>query len=91
MPFGATWIEAEKFSKSERERQMPYDITYTWNVKYSMKQTHRLVVAKGEGEGEGWSESWVGSCKWLHLQRISNEILLYSTRNYIQSLGLDRP
>ena len=23
-----------KWSKSERERQMPYDITYMWNLKY---------------------------------------------------------
>ena len=29
------------------------------------------------GEGVGWTE-------W-----ISNEVLLYSTRNYIQSLGID--
>ena len=32
-----------KQSKSERERQMPYGITYVWNLKYdtnlSMKQT----------------------------------------------------
>ena len=33
-----------KWNKSERERQMPYDITYMWNLKYdtqmnlSMKQ-----------------------------------------------------
>ena len=35
-----------KWSKSERERQIPYDITYMCNLKYdtndvSMKQTHR--------------------------------------------------
>ena len=35
-------------SKSERERQLPYDITYMWNLKYAtnelitkQKQTHR--------------------------------------------------
>ena len=33
-----------KWSKSERERQIPYDITYMWNLEYdtmnlSMKQT----------------------------------------------------
>ena len=52
---------------SEKERQIPYDITYMWNLKYStnefiykIKQTHRhienrLVFAKGEklGGGEG--------------------------------------
>ena len=27
-----------KLSKSERERQIPYDITYMWNLKYDTKQ-----------------------------------------------------
>ena len=46
-------------SKSERERQIPHDITYVWNLKYDTNeiiyetetdsQTQRaLVVAKGE-------------------------------------------
>jgi len=51
-----------KWSKSERERQMPRDITYTWNPKYSTKaliretepdlQTQRtgFVVAKWGGQ-----------------------------------------
>ena len=29
-----------KCSKSERERQIPYDITYMWNLKYD---TNKLV------------------------------------------------
>ena len=46
----------------------------------------RLVVAKGWGvSGVDW-ESGVNRCKLLHLEWISNEILLYSTGNYIQSL-----
>ena len=32
---------------------------------------------------------WVGRCKLLHLGWISNEVLLYSTGNYIQSLGTE--
>ena len=31
----------------------------------------------------------VSGCKLLHLEWISNEVLLYSTGNYIQSLGID--
>ena len=27
-----------KSSKSERERQIPYDITYTWNLKYDTNE-----------------------------------------------------
>ena len=27
-----------KWSKSERERQIPYDITYMWNLKYDRNE-----------------------------------------------------
>ena len=47
---------------------------------------NRPVVA--EGEGMGW-EFGVNSGKLLHLEWISNEVLLYSTGNYIQSLGIE--
>ena len=35
MPFAATWSELEMIilSKSNRERQISYDITYKWNLK----------------------------------------------------------
>ena len=46
MPFAATWMDLEmdlvhgwtKWSKSERERQIPYDITYTGNLKYDTNE-----------------------------------------------------
>ena len=48
------------------------------------------MVAKGEGEGNGMKgEFRVGRCKLLHLEWIGNEVLLYSTGNYIQSLGME--
>ena len=36
MSFVATWMSLEIIilSKSGRERQIPYDITYIWNLKY---------------------------------------------------------
>ena len=57
-----------KWSKSEGKRQIPYDIIYMWNLKYGINEPiytieadsdlqNRLVVAKGEWEGEGWTES----------------------------------
>ena len=58
MPFEATWMDLEitTLSKLERERQIPYDITYMQNITYDTNEpTHetesenRLVVAKGEG------------------------------------------
>ena len=57
-----------KWSKSERERQIPYDITYIWNLKYGTNEPNRnkltdienrLVGAKAGGGGEG--ERWTGS------------------------------
>ena len=42
-----------------------------------------MAVKGGRGMDR---ESRVSSCKLLHLQQISNEVLLYSTGNYIQSL-----
>ena len=51
---------------------------------------NRLVVAKGEGKESGidWKFG-VSRCKLLHLEWISNEVLGYSTENYIQPPGID--
>ena len=40
MPFAATWMELEIIilSKSERQRRIPYDITYMWNLKYDTNE-----------------------------------------------------
>ena len=35
-------------------------------------------------------EFGIGRCKLFHLEWISNEILLYSTGNYVQSLVTDK-
>ena len=67
---------------------------YMWNLKYG---TSDPIYQTDHGHGEQthgcqWRGSvmvWefgVGRCKLLHLEWISNEILLYSTGNYIQSL-----
>ena len=64
--------------KSERKRQIPYDITYIWNLIYDTKELstekklmdmeNRLVVAKEDGYGEGWTGSLgltdANSCLW---------------------------
>ena len=53
-----------KWSKSDRERQTPYDIIYTWNQKndaneliYKMETDSQLenkpMVSKGKGGEEG--------------------------------------
>ena len=48
------------------------------------------MVAKGDEGGSGMDGDFgVCRCKLLHLEWISNEVLLYSTANYIQSLGIE--
>ena len=72
-----------KWSKSERERQIPYDITYLksntrgkWTHLQKrnklMDMENRLVVALGEGWGSGMDwEFAVSRCKLLHLEQVS--------------------
>ena len=57
MPFAATWMDLEIIILSEvsqKEKGKYHMISFMWTqMKLSMKQTHRLVVAK-VGLGEGW-------------------------------------
>ena len=58
------------------------------------KQTHRHrgQSCGCQGEGGGSEMDWefgISRCKVLYLECISNEVLLYSTGNYIQSHGID--
>ena len=61
-----------KWTKSERERQIPYDVTYMWNLKYDKliylpnrnrlaDIENRLVVAKGERGEIGKKDTRLGS------------------------------
>ena len=47
----------------------------------------RLVVAKARGGGSGMD--WEFRVKLLHLEWVDNEVLLYSTGNYVQSLVME--
>ena len=61
---------------------------------YKQKDTHRHREETcdcqwgGGGSGMDW-EFGIIRCKLLHLEWIKNEVSLYSTRNYIQSLEID--
>ena len=97
---GGTRDSYPEWSKSERERQISYVITYIWNLIYSTneplnrKENHELgeetcgCQGGGGASGMAW-ESEVNRCKLLHLEWISNENLLCSTGNYIQSLKME--
>ena len=62
MSFAATWMDPEIIILSEvRERQITYDTTYMWNLKYDINglvyktdpEKINLRLPKGEGsEGE---------------------------------------
>ena len=63
MPFAATWVQLEIISKSDRERQIPHDITSMWNLKYGTKEPIKtetdsqrtdLWMPWGRVVGEGW-------------------------------------
>ena len=83
-------------NNSEREKQIPYDITYMWNVKYDTNQDSykakidsqtqrtdfRLSRRRGGG-GVDW-EFGISRGKVLYIKWINNKILLDSTGNYIR-------
>ena len=86
-----------KQSKSERERLIPYDTTYMWNLKYdasehiyetetdSQIQRTNLWSPKGRADAEG--EDWgcrISRHKLLYIGWINNKVLLYSTGYYAQ-------
>ena len=84
--------EHTKWSKSDRERQIPYDITSMWNLKYGTNEPiyktdteNRLVV-----EGRMDWELGISRCKLLYIRWIDNNVLLYSTGNYIQCRVLNQ-
>jgi len=81
-------------SKSDRERQIPYDITYIWNLicgtnePFHRKENQGLgeqtCGCQGGGEGSGVvGELGAPRYKLLPLKWISNELLLCSTGNYV--------
>ena len=54
-----------------------------------MDMENRLVVAKRGGRSRIDREFGFSRCKLLNLEWIGNEVLLYSTGNYLQSLVME--
>ena len=82
-------------SKSERERQIPYDNTYRWNLKYETNkpiyetetdsQTERTDSWLSRGRGAGRGLDWgfvISRCKVSH-SGWPDRVLPYSTGSYI--------
>ena len=69
MPFVASLMYSDYHTSevSHKEKDTLYDITFMWNLKYYTEKLYetetdsdienRLLVAKGEVLGEGWSQS----------------------------------
>ena len=58
IPFVAIWIQLDITTLSEvRERQLPYDITHMWNLKFdtnkSIYETDTQSGTKGQTAGQG--------------------------------------
>ena len=103
IPFIATWVELETLILSQvgqKEKDKYHMLSYIWNLIYGTnepfhrKENHEHgeqtcgCQAEGRGNGMDW-EFGVNRCRLLPLQWISNEILLYSTGNYIWSLVME--
>ena len=86
-------------SKSERGGQIPHNVSFVWNLNYGTNepiyetetdpQTRRADLWLPSIGGRSGIDGEFGfiRCKTLHLEWISNEVLLHSTGNYIQSPG----
>ena len=93
MPFVATWVELETLILSEvsqKEKDKYHMISLISGIEYTA-QTNLSIEKKimdleskllvDEGEEVGWTGSL--GLNYCHLEWISNEILLYSSGNYI--------
>ena len=84
-----------KWCKPERKRQIPYDITYVWNLNHdtneltyetetdSQTQRSELWLPRRKSGGMNW-EFGISRRKLLNIGWINNKVLLYSTGNYVQ-------
>ena len=55
MSFSATWMNLEIIILSEvRKRQIPWDITCVWNLKYDTYNTNRLIY-KPKTDSQTWN------------------------------------
>ena len=90
MLFAATWMDTEIIIL----RKIPYDITYTWNLKYDTNelihktetdlQTQKinLWLPKREGEGGINQEFGINIYTLLYTKQINDKDLLYNREPY---------
>ena len=82
--------------KTKPNRQIPYHITYMWNLKYDTNEPIYETETKSGTQRTDWSlpkgggwervgvEFGISRRKLVFIEWINNKFLLYSTENYIQ-------
>ena len=82
--------------KKEREQQIPYNITYMWNLKYGTDEpiykTNNSQTWRTDlwlPRGRGGMDFEFNKCKVLHLKRMDSKFPVLYSRTYIQSPGID--
>ena len=99
MPFAVKWMQIQSiyYMKSERERQISYDMIYMQNLKYDTKepiyeieqnQGHREQTGGCQAGGKQQRKFRISRCKLVHTEWINNKVL-YNTGNYIQHLMIN--
>ena len=81
-----------KCSKSDRERQVPYDTTHMWDLKYKwtylwIRNTHRHTkqtygCQNGQRGGRINEEFAICRYKLLYTKQINNKVLMYHVITY---------
>ena len=83
-----------KQSKSERERQISYDIMYVESkIRHYETETDSQIQRTdlwlpGDGGGMDWGFG-ISRCKLVYIEWINNKVLLYSAENYVEYLVLN--
>ena len=54
------WMYYARWNKSDRERQIPYDFTYMWNLKNTTNKTKLIDTENRMMVGRGWKGRGVG-------------------------------
>ena len=54
MPFAAAWDYRTKWSKSQTERETPYDSTYMWELKYDVNEPVSQTETDSWTQRAGW-------------------------------------
>ena len=88
-------------SKSEKERQIPCDITYMWNLNSDtneptyerfMDVENRLEIAKGKGGGGGTEQQFgISRYKLLYRQWINTQAYWVAPASLAAQLAVKRP